>query len=315
MTTTRPTLDLNTVPLRAAATMLRRISEPLIDGLARGERPAPLSQIITWPEAQLLLAYAQRQNAIPLRWGVLRLWLWQTGWQISQRWRRDWQPPDLTQHLSHAARRSLQHGVSVPRWELIAAHWLDRRVGGVSARWLAQPFWTLAGTLAWSDAHTQAETARTLLATLQRRVLFEPDAPSLPLLVPQTCWTLIALAEIGRPSRWHLPLRRRRTVAALRRLQHIATLHALAPGWAGLWDQWVLLEALRLWPGALDRCTAQLRTALLALPLREQLGLPPVTPSAALPPVALAAAGWEQHIPSWLATLARWEREPVPDAA
>lgn len=303
-----PTIDLTAIPLEATATLLRRVAEALLISLTRREPPPPLARLVGRRELPLLLPYAWGQRSIPARWAMLGPWLRQLWWWLLPLSARPWTPPNLGVGLARNLRRAVDRPASPKTWAELAGFWVDRSVGGATERWLPDPFWPLAGELAWGNETFLAATASVLRESLARRVIFNPGPPPVPLLSPGCFWALIALAETGRSPAWPPLPRGRLTLAGLRRLQLIAGRIALAPAWAGFWDQWVLSEAMRLWPKAAAGVEPALRDALAALPIHQRLGDPPAP--ADLKTVTLAAPGWERQIPPWHDLLARWDREP-----
>lgn len=301
-----PVLDLTQLPLEPTAALLRHIGERLLAALLNREPAPALAQLVGRGELPLLLPYAWGRRALPLRRSLIRPWLRQLWWWWMPLRRKVWAPPNVLPSLQRSLKRAIQRPIAPDRWGELASIWVDRSVGGIDRRWLAAPFWPLAGELAWGDAAFLASTSRLIRQTLAQRVIFFPGPPPVPALAAPTCWALIALAEVGQPAPWP-PLPRRRLIrAGLQRLQALGARIALAPGWAGCWDQWVLAEALRLWPSAQQgAASAPLRSALATLPIHHYLGQAP----SAEPAAALAAPGWDQQLPPWLGQLARWDRE------
>lgn len=303
---TAPTLDLTRMPLEPAAALLRRVGEALLTALLNREPAPSLAQLVGRAELPLLLPYAWGRHALPLRQSLIRPWLRQLWWWWMPLRRKAWAPPPVLPSLQRSLQRAIQRPITPDRWGELAAIWVDRSVGGIDRRWLAAPFWPLAGELAWGDTAYLTNTSRLIRRTLAQRVIFFPGPPPVPALAAPTYWTLIALAEVGQPTPWPPLPRRRVIIAGLRRLQAIGTRITLAPGWAGCWDQWIITEALRLWPNASEQAVAApLRSALAALPIHHHLG----NALSAEPAAALAAPGWEQQLPPWLGDLARWDRE------
>ncbi len=216
--------------------------------------------------------------------------------------------------------------------ELLLPYVLDRSLGGVSPDWLPDRLWATAAEAAWREPLAAVAHARALRAALGRRTLFLsstppfPVPPPFPVLAPRTLWALIALTRSGGPAPRRGParLRRWRRVAragdGLERLRDAATHQVLSVGgWAGLWDQWVMLEAWDLWSGGRERIHPTLQDALERLPLRtwgavraqaaagQRTG--PQTAGAqgeAQGPV-LAAPDWDADLPPWLGLLAQWD--------
>lgn len=297
------------IPLPAASALLRRLGLSLVEAVARRTSPPALARLIGRNEVDLLLPFAGIGGAVPLTPHTLRPWLRQILWYGARGLAPTWAPPILVGDLQRAANAALHSGANARTWGRIARAWIERAVGGVSPRWVAVPFWAAAGELAWGDAAFQAEVAHLLIDELRRRVIFTPGAPPRPLIATRTFWALIALAELGRPAPWRLLLRRRAAVHGLRRLKSHAAVTALAPGWAEVWDQWLLIEAVRLWRLDDKAVAPELRAAIAELPLHAELGQGGVTPPEP-PPVALAAVGWEVQLQPWIVTLAQWDREP-----
>jgi hypothetical protein len=296
------------IPIVEASALLRRLGLALVEAVVR-RAPAPaLARLVSRREVALLLPFAGRRGAVPLTAHTIGPWLREQSWFAGRGLGRSWVPPQLEPALQRSSQRALECGAAAQVWEQVARAWVDRALGGISPRWLAEPFWELAGEAAWGHAALQAEVAHLLIGELRTRVLFTPGEPPAPLIAPRTYWALIAMADVGRPALWRLLLRRRAARRGLRRLQQTAARLALAPGWADVWDQWLLSEALRLWDNAAGRPTPELQRAMLAMPLHLRLNQPAAAPEAAS--VELAVAGWEQRVPPWLATLARWDREP-----
>lgn len=296
-----------TPPLEEAISFLRRIGLALAGAAIRREPAPSLARLITRRDVALLLPFEGFHNALPLTRRTIWPWLKQGAWMFQRELAPRWTPPTLSRELQTAAERSLLKSRGGEQWDLLVRIWAERVVGGISPRWLGDPFWPLVGEAAWGEAAFQLQIVELLDANLRRRVLFTPGGTPTLTVAPATFWTLIALAEIGRPYAWRLMLRWRATMLGLRRLQEVAVRAALQPGWADVWDQWLIGEALRLWPKAAERPTPELQNALQALPLLSRLNT--ASPVPQQEPSALVALGWEQRVPPWIDTLARWDRE------
>ncbi len=302
-----PTLDFTAMPMAETVQLLRQVGAGLIDAIAE-QRPAALSRLIEPRQVPLLLPFAGRRQSVPFDRDTLGAWVRQLGWRIARPWRRIWSPPDLAGHLSVSSLHALYAGYPEEDWRALVQHWMGRALGGVAPDWLAASFWPLAGELAWNESVFQAGCSRTLISALSRRVLFSPDGPPLPQIAPRTFWALIAIAPVGRIPLRPFGLRRHRVSAGLQRLRKQSAVLAQAPEWAGLWDQWLIVEALRVWPGVAGYTPRPLREAVLALPLRPLLE-PGANAAADRGAPPLAAPGWDTQIPPWITTLARWDRE------
>ncbi len=152
--------------------------------------------------------------------------------------------------------------------------------------------WELVGERAWGAPSFQREAAALLEAALRRRFLFVGsrwETLSFPTLSlsPRTVWLLAALAAAAAPAAapaW--AARHNAADDAAGMLAALGRRHGLVAGWAGFWDQWLLLQATRRWPTQDKSITRP----ILALPLAGQ-------PDSAL--VALAAPNWAAGRPDW----------------
>lgn len=212
---------------------------------------------------------------------------------------------------------------------------LELDFDGLPPRYMPDDLWPVVSEFAWRDLDFQHWVAAQVRSYFRPRVLFMLGDMPVATLSPRTFWVLIALASLemqtARP--WASPnqrmvqkaikllltpfigftqesLNRRMVRKAIKRLQNEGQRQALATGWAGFWDQWILSEALRHWPDAFNKLDSQLCDALLALPL-----LAITSPAALLqsyserkdkasqPPVKLAAPNWKKDMPGWFQSL------------
>lgn len=302
------------IPLTEATLLLRRLGTTLLGAIARCEPVPHLAHMLEPRDVSLLLPYANLHASVPLTRLSVRPWMKQAMWIVRRSSASGWNPPDLSADVERSVHAGVRRG-SQRAWNKLARAWMNQRVGGISPRWLATPLWELAAEMAWGDMTFQNEIARMLLGALRQRVLVTSDHLPVPLITPRTCWACVALAPIGTPQSWRMQLQRGAITRGLRCLQAIAAGYMLTPGWAGVWEQWLMSEALRLWNGAAERVEPPVRTALLALPLHTRLHA--TVPSGDTPATAdvdLATPDWDQDLPSWISILARWDRESAqPD--
>ena len=158
-------------------------------------------------------------------------------------------------------RRALVARALAPR--LRAARWRQRLRGLGRALWSrlrriqpqispplapagTQAFGPALVAMAFGDVSLRNRIALELRAALSRRVLFHPGGLPLIHLADQT---LLALTLAGTPSH--------SGPVANAAWQILAVLSS-RPGWAGFWDQWVLVELARTTPAALPPGIARL---------------------------------------------------------
>jgi hypothetical protein len=229
-------------------------------------------------------------------------------------WRAWRKSLDLQQDVTELTRRleaTLAGGNVAARSELLVPLFVDRALGGISEAWLPDGWWALAGELGWREPIVAIDHACTLRDTLRRRVLVDLGELPVPMLAPQTHWTLIALANGGVRHRGQSSARR--LLRGVQRLQVIAAKQVVAQAaWAGFWDQWLLLEAIELWSGALQRVDKNLAAALRRLPLADEMqrrGFVTMDSAANDAGPQLAAPRWEAEMPDWFWWLCKWDRE------
>ena len=157
---------------------------------------------------------------------------------------------------------------------------------------LPHHLWRTAGRLTFTAADFRLRYTRKLQQFLRARVLLDPARDPELTLAPQTFWLLIALYRPPRRGPWH---RLRPSVRAHARLvadtAALAGIHARRRHWAGFWDQWLIVHALRRDPARLSNLDPMLQRALLQLPLaaacKPALPAPRTRPSDK-PPIVLA---------------------------
>lgn len=178
--------------------------------------------------------------------------------------------------------------------QLLAVHAaFRRRPARAAGKGVYMPVenWALLASLAWDDLAFRHAVAERVLAFLRERHLMHPGPAPAPRLSPETCWLLVAAGAGPARRRWWMlgPARTRaRRAEAVHRLASLMALSA--SGWAGFWDQWVLLRLLGNIPDLPGRLKPELSQALASLPLA-------VGGQGANP---LAHPDWTQQCPDWL---------------
>lgn len=178
-----------------------------------------------------------------------------------------------------------------PAQRLVAHAAMQRKPDkkAVTGAYMPIESWSLLGSLAWDDLAFRQTVASRILAWLREGYLMRPGA--LPVLAPETCWILLAAAAGDGRLRWWMRGARRRSAVRMEVTRHLASLMALrTPGWAGFWDQWVLLRLLDADPGLPGRLWPELAASLSPLPLAG--GADCANP--------LVRADWLAEQPDWL---------------
>lgn len=193
-------------------------------------------------------------------------------------------------------------------WDGQAALVIRRLVGLDRGYNVPERLWPQLGESAWGSLSFRRRVSELMEATLRQRVLFvlegKIELPEFALDV-RTLWLLIALgaAAVDRGLLDGFRSDRVRVHNAVSKLGAIGLRLGLAARWAGVWDQWVLLEAARSWPS--DRRPAELTLAIELLPLLrlQQASAAPgaavIRPALGKDAVELACDGWVQQIPAW----------------
>ncbi|MCC7368101.1 MAG: hypothetical protein IT306_06755 [Chloroflexi bacterium] len=316
-----PALDFAALPLDEATGLLRdlglgllrqallanadderpSLADLLPDGVARklatrqGHRLAPVSYRVT-------VARATRRGLSPAVWqrrvwsqlrsrigqttpGYLPDFLWPT---VAE---RAWASPAFQREAALLARGVLQEQYLFPQ-------------GGLPTPVFAPgTFWAL---LALAQAPHTPALGPALRGLFRRDTLRSPGR--LAAQLGRVGWTLWGRLPF---SRWEwIPTRATRRRQAARALGQQASVQTLAvSGWAGFWDQYVIMQAILAWHGGHPPLPAALRKGLTDLPVVSEAlghvssqrtdarGTPPVT---TLP--LLAHPSWEADRPAWLAS-------------
>jgi hypothetical protein len=174
-----------------------------------------------------------------------------------------------------------------------------------SRLYMPQPFWTLAGYMAWGQPDFQYWAAAYLQGYLRSRVLFALEASAIPTVHCNTFWLLLALVAVPqlKGRLWHrLVSPNRRKMA--QQLAHIAKTEVLQSGWAGFWEQWIVAEMLT---GSVPLHTldTEVRRGLATLPILlqqppyRQLATSLASATGKTASVSLAQPNWEAKMPRW----------------
>jgi len=152
--------------------------------------------------------------------------------------------------------------------------------------------WALVASLAWDGLAFRRTVAERILGCLRETHLIPPGTDTVPRLAAETCWLLLAAAAHGRCRWWMWGDRRKRALRA-ETVRHLASLMALgASGWAGFWDQWVLVRLLDGDPGLTSRLWPELGGMLRSLPVAGGAADAAENP--------LIRPGWLGEKPDWL---------------
>lgn len=171
---------------------------------------------------------------------------------------------------------------------------------------LPPALWQIAGERAWLDNAFRMELAFWVEKTFARRVLFrvaendqERDMRTVT-FSPNTFWMLLAITCACSPiDGLRVP---KRTIEAFCRIVEDKQL-GRAPGYATLWDQWLLLEAVYWLRQKRVRIPTSIRQAVALLPLRH------LDTQYTGPESDLAAPDWQQNIPDWFSNWFKMHRQ------
>lgn len=171
-------------------------------------------------------------------------------------------------------------------------------------------FWDLAAAEAWEDAAFKQWITDEVYQELRTTFLWPSGQVPVAIVDRRVFWLLLDVFEIGRWSdrpeweRWvpFVGRARRRFAQALRR---VARKRWLQPGWAGFWEQWLILQAAgRLSPGDIGRERDALRL-VRTLPIFRAEAAETIAPGTGwIKPKAASInvydSNWYRHIPAIL---------------
>ena len=300
--TGRPSIDVSQVPLHEAAALLRRIGRRTLEDLL-GERPLSGGREVTDLTAQIIVnlpaASARVRNRFTdvfqsavSRFGVGARasaratdleWLTVLQAEIRDLHVDSPRPSDGTVRtelrFERAATRKLRAVLGLDAQARIPQHWHD-----------------LLSTLTWDEADLQLVAGEWLIAYARSHYLMTFDEVSagikLPRISANTWWALVMLAaaQRGRVNEQRNALQN----LALDWIQSLASGFVAKPGWAGFWDQWLLLRAFTL--GLFTPSTDAMAAWVAGLPLKswnlEQPGDSKSIPLQTFPE-------WANDVPTW----------------
>lgn len=291
-----PALDFKVVPLARGAALLQEAGEAQLRALLNGHAPTPLARLLGREQIRLLTP--------PLG---LQLWALLPARLVK---RLPWVPGAPTRTDRYVLGQVVVAGRPAAMWRAHVLQRVERALGRISPHFLPLEFWPLAAEMAWREPGFQHRTAELLRENLRGRILWTRgrvrSAP-LPLVEPNTFWALLALAGAGNPARQLFKPRRMAILGALTRFHGLAVEQASAPGWAGFWDQWILIEASQRWSATARDVAEPLRSALAALPLKRLAQVSEALEGAPAAGVTggVAAPGWEAEVPLWFPVLSQ----------
>lgn len=237
---------------------------------------------------------------------------------------RAWNDPDFLQRTHAFLENSLRRRTLFVKDSLEKSHFPFFRLS-------PRTFWLLIGMAVQSERTWAARSAgvprlarllrrlrrpvAALLARVQRGQLPFFERVSLRVWVRIgrfLQWIVHAIDRLSRPRRAFPTPIPTRAWKVMRKLEEVGKRLALVPGWAGVWDQWLLLEASRAWSltgqGALGQAVRQ-------LPLEQMYA---VHTSSTMEeqesheeketPILLEKPGWSDTMPAWFGAWLESER-------
>ena len=178
---------------------------------------------------------------------------------------------------------------------------LDQRLEGIGPQQVTPRLWRLAAARAWHDLTHQHTLAGHMYAYLKAHTLLPMGQVPVAQVAASCGWLLLALAPLS--------VGPRRAPAEWLQLQQLSGQWAAGPGWAGFWEQWLVLLALRRWPRTLTRIGPPLQAPLRAWPLarlmRASLMAAELDPAERTAAHAWAVADWDTQVPGWFSAYVR----------
>lgn len=289
-------LDLAQLPLSQVVTMLRGLGRQLFSAALAAAAPPPLPTLLADQSdmlgAQWLLHQGHQRQRQSIAGGSQPFTV-RARITVARAFGRA--PVDSYERTFGDA---LDGHLSEPAWRARLLDELERQLGVTQPPFAPDQFWAILSLAAWSDLGFQRALTTELWGYLRLCTLCIPGDIEHANWSPNTFWTLIDLTAPGDLTRRQRAFRGQRLAFdAGQRLRVEARRQALVRGWAGFWDQWIILRARSFWSDGIGVGPSPLRQAVDALPLleepRSRRGQPASTP------VQLECAGWQQEAPSW----------------
>ncbi len=272
-----PIIDFTSLPVSGTITLLRTIGQHLLTCVLKGLQPDLLEQL-NQDQARLLVTHLGRTPRPSRQFYAHKSWTSSLPARV-----RDHVLRLLRQDKRFPFAQSVEMMIS---GQLSTASFVARTGDELSyALELPEGYhfpadlWGILGRYAWDDLQFRHHIVEVLERELRSRTLFsaalkpqennEPRDHPFPTmhLTPQLFWLLISMAvsTIHFKRSYRILPARRRIRKALLLLQKEGLRQGLMPEWAGLWDQWVLLEAATHWN--MEQLSDDLQQVLAELPL------------------------------------------------
>lgn len=281
------------LPLVELASTLRAIGQNLLCSLLYGGCCPDWSALVPLEHARMLVQPRAFRRVYLRRW-VARL---TSRKPVSQD--------------EEAVTRAIAGKLPLRKWRTRVLDQLKLRFGGPPSVYLPDDLWPVLSEIAWRDLDFQYWVAAQVRMYFRPRILFMPGERLVAKLSPITVWILIALAGAATSASRGFHPNQQTIRRAVRRLRNRGKQEALeTTGWAGFWDQWIVSEALQHWPSALKSLDAELRDALLTLPLLNitspvTLAQPGKKRKSRTETRQFAAPDWEKEMPEWFPALCK----------
>jgi hypothetical protein len=308
-----PTIDFTALPVEEVAGVLRNIGWHLLGCVLNDSAP----QLRDYVSPETALLFVTSPGFTRRRGGQLyagQSWLrrapamaWSHLWRLLRRERR-YAFADTVERAAHSK-------LSQRAWQARVQDELEHQLELHRDYRFPPDFWALLGVRAWNDAVFRRNSAELLEKALRQRVLFsaeltpaEDDNLHFPtmLLSSNLFWLLLALAVAATEFNWTYRLfpTRRRVRRALKLLQTEGLRHGLQPGWANVWDQWVLLEAAAFWLS--EQRPPALIHLLHDLPLAQYRTGQATDATTEIDQRLIAQPTWRDTMPRWFG---EWNRQ------
>lgn len=203
----------------------------------------------------------------------------------------------------------IRRRITLITWEQKAAAELNHILGLTGKYLVPDDFWSVLGKRAWLDLEFRGQIAFLMESYLRQRTLFTlnkmNDQPIIS-LDPSTLWFLIALtgpASKGQPRRLFGGVFQRSAARnkIIHHLQSIGEQICFKGNWAGLWDQWILIEAANAWSvsGIPSSLVKSIRNFPLACPDQGQETGANTAPAPKESQVDISKPQWYWETPIW----------------
>jgi len=248
----RPVINFSALPMAEIYLILRNLGGGLLEAVLHGRERPELSSFLL--ERDVLTFSKSKVWETPLHRRLLQI------------------PKHLRVNLANGLKEPISSAwsgsLSAEQWRLRTRDRLAYALGASPFHILPDAFWPLATHMAWEDPMFCHQYAGLVVGILKK------EPPLINGLVPHisfspiTFQVLILLAANKQPFSISLS-GQRALVRITNRLRQGSAMMVSENQWAGFWDQWLIVRALRYWPEGAEELAPSLRRILARLPLLD----------------------------------------------